>query len=513
MTRDESRKKEREAGKIREGLIQLELDGPTPNNTHKIEYRGKLREFPVYQIPLSSLIYNKFNGRILSETKSMESLGKEIVAYTAEGKEIIEKLLWESDLKRNNKTLGLLDRLGQEKIAVISRDGVIIDGNRRTMLLNKLPQYDYLDAIVLPLLSYEDNLEIENIETQLQMGGDKAIDYDPIQIYLKIQSMYIQMCDIDRGGFESEEIKSLIFKPKFDKDNKNTDAIEKIYGKIGSYKTIDTSSDVEFFLKVMDTMDEYLHSLDIPEAYPALEGKEEQFRGLTTTLSQYYGETSKKPFREYTDDDVDDYKLLAFDFIRMKQKNEDFRLIGNKKQREFHIIGEINRWQKFYEQHKKIKDQFEEDPFSIDDILQIKNILNSRDADFKKANGEDFYINFGQAVDKVKLKQKTEEPDKLVTAALDALNAINPKNNIINTSKVQNKVKEVTQIAIQKLGSKAQLFLLNKINIWLDKILNEDDDVLSEFDSDSEDKDEIISTLLHIQKKSFDASKILKKRS
>jgi len=37
--------------------------------------------------------------------------------------------------------------------------------------------------------------------------------------------------------------------------------------------------------------------------------------------------------------------------------------------------------------------------------------------------------------------------------------------------------------------------------------------VLSEFDSDSEDKDEIISTLLHIQKKSFDASKILKKRS
>ena len=197
----------------------------------------------------------------------------------------------------------------------------------------------------------------------------------------------------------------------------------------------------------------------------------------------------------------------------MKQKNEDFRLIGNKKQRKYHIIGEINRWQEFYEKHKKIKDQFIEDPFSIDDILQIKNILNSRDADFKKANGEDFYSNFSQAIDKVKLKQKREEPDELVTAALDALNAINPKNNIINTSKVQKKVKEVTQVAIQKLGSKAQLFLLNKINIWLDKILKEDEDVLSEFDSDSEDKDEIVSTLLHIQKKSFDASKILKKRS
>ena len=155
--------------------------------------------------------------------------------------------MWKSKLDANERTLTSLDKLGQEKVAVISKDGVVIDGNRRTMLLNRLPQYGHLETIILPLSSYDDWLEIEHIETQIQMGGDKAIDYDPIQIYLKIQSMYNQMDTNESGSFENEENDDVIFSPKFDKENINKKAIEKIYGDIGNYKTIQSVKDIEFF--------------------------------------------------------------------------------------------------------------------------------------------------------------------------------------------------------------------------------------------------------------------------
>ena len=47
---------------------------------------------------------------------------------TKDGKETIERLLWESRENANERTLKSLTEHGQEKIAVISKDGVVIDG-------------------------------------------------------------------------------------------------------------------------------------------------------------------------------------------------------------------------------------------------------------------------------------------------------------------------------------------------------------------------------------------------
>src|SRR3546814_4095210 len=72
----------------------------------------------------------------------------------------IGAFLWDSNKGRNKATLADLTSKGQQKPGIVSLDGVIIDGNRRAMLLRKLEgeskSKQYFDAIILPH-AYADN--------------------------------------------------------------------------------------------------------------------------------------------------------------------------------------------------------------------------------------------------------------------------------------------------------------------------------------------------------------------
>jgi hypothetical protein len=82
---------------------------------------------------------------------------------------IIEKLLFESNEARNKRTKADLEKYGQKKVGIITRDGVIIDGNRRATLLNQIDKFGYFRAIILDVTSTQDPLEIEKLETSYQM--------------------------------------------------------------------------------------------------------------------------------------------------------------------------------------------------------------------------------------------------------------------------------------------------------------------------------------------------------
>lgn len=49
-----------------------EHDKNNPYGKIDIPWKDELVPMPVYKIPLEYLIYNKYNGRILSRTKSLE---------------------------------------------------------------------------------------------------------------------------------------------------------------------------------------------------------------------------------------------------------------------------------------------------------------------------------------------------------------------------------------------------------------------------------------------------------
>ena len=138
---------------------------------HEIMWEKQLKTEKVFNIPLSYLIYNKYNGRILSRTKSLEKQNQAINVETDEGRDLIEKLLWESKIDRNKKTELSIREFGQQKVGIITKDGVIIDGNRRAMLLNKVDRTGYFKAIVLPVTLDENPIEIEKNFTKKSMNN------------------------------------------------------------------------------------------------------------------------------------------------------------------------------------------------------------------------------------------------------------------------------------------------------------------------------------------------------
>ncbi|MBK9006693.1 MAG: hypothetical protein IPM31_06825 [Anaerolineae bacterium] len=182
--------KETRIRKIQE-IIDREKDNPF--GRQEIPWQDDLVPMNVYKIPLDLLVYNKYNGRILSRTKSLETQGRKIDETTPKGDEIIADLLWNSREDRNKKTLKSISDFGQEKVGIITKDGIIIDGNRRVMLLKKSGKYDYFKAVVLPVTLEENPIEIEELETRYQLGEDEKLGYNATEKYLKAKELYLRL--------------------------------------------------------------------------------------------------------------------------------------------------------------------------------------------------------------------------------------------------------------------------------------------------------------------------------
>ncbi len=77
-------------------ISKLESDSSTIVGQHKIEWKGTSKYENVRRVPISYLVYNKYNGRILSRTKSLETQNQKLNAEIGKDFKIIEKLLFDS---------------------------------------------------------------------------------------------------------------------------------------------------------------------------------------------------------------------------------------------------------------------------------------------------------------------------------------------------------------------------------------------------------------------------------
>ena len=176
-----------------------------------LRYKGSTRAEIVWRIPLDYLIYNKYNGRIGSDVLSYETQNGELNAESDSDREIIEKFLYESKVDRNKTTMDSLLKNGQQRYGIVTADGIIVDGNRRAMLLNRLfHKHDelgytygqvehcmYFLAIILP--DDAEERDIQQLETIYQMGEDDKLDYNPIEKYLKCK-------EFKRLGFSEKDM-------------------------------------------------------------------------------------------------------------------------------------------------------------------------------------------------------------------------------------------------------------------------------------------------------------------
>lgn len=374
---------------------------------HPLLYRGVLKPFCVWEIPMEALIYNQYNGRIGSVVKSYEKQSHTLNPEQDSDIDLIETFLWESKKEANKNTLDSLRKNGQIKFGIVTSDGVIIDGNRRASLMNRIlkdshstqeekDRCKFFKAVILPESATKK--DILQLETSFQMGEDEKVDYNPIEKYLKCK-------DLEDAGFTRDEIASFM-------------GISK--------------KDVDQDLEILALMDMYLSFYEYDGIYTMAEGHEDSFQKLNIALKQYNSHVAN--MWNYTPEDINNLLGVAFDYIRLNLPQNDIRDIFRKPtQNSNSIFGTKERWNNFFEHHQKIVSSYTEKP--IEDYIKdasgvdITPCLQARDADWRKNLDQSMTEAFKKAQDEIDSQLKAKSPIVLITKANNALESIDSSSN------------------------------------------------------------------------------------
>lgn len=382
-----------------------EIKKKPPHNQKDIFYRNESKTMNVYEISLDLLIFNQYNGRIATFVKTHEKLHGAINAATPGGAKDITQFLWDSQKIRNLHTQKDLVERGQLECGIVTADGVVIDGNRRFMLLKKNAEKNnqataYFRAIILEDTIASNPKEIMRLETTYQMGVDDKVDYNPIQKYLKCR-------DLIDEGFSEEEI-----------------------AKMMGEKTVR----IKDYLSTLTLMDKYLAEYDYDGMYRVLEIQklEGHFVDLNNYLSRYTPEGRKVTDMDWSPDpeDIDDVKTIYFDYMRAGFGVHDIRHIANPA-KDKGIFTTEKLWKEFSEGYFFEIENIKNEEVPLQEIREsnsntdIIDLISSRDADFSKKSEDTTKGNLGRAKRNLEDKNSQDEPLELLQRALRTLESIN----------------------------------------------------------------------------------------
>ena len=293
----------------------------------------KRKSFDVYAIPLEYLVPNIYNDRIAWKTREFEAFNnRELSLENNDDIEYIYKLILDESPNDNERTLKDLAEKGQLVDGIITSDGIIIDGNRRATLLRKLflgdakkyneniENFRYFNAIVLT--GDFSRSEIMSLETQIQIGEDRKVDYNPINIYIKVDNL-------TKVGYNDRQIASFMNVQETDVKNKR---------------------------EIFGLMNEYLSSIGKENHFTLLDGLEDQFINTRNIFKKLDNNTYiTHDDWEYTEDDIVDFKQVCYDFLRSKFEGKKYReiLLGRPNKSDGVFIKK-DVWERFKDNHEKI---------------------------------------------------------------------------------------------------------------------------------------------------------------
>jgi hypothetical protein len=406
-------------------LSKLSSSEKKPSRSKEIWYKISRQTLPVHEIDLQYLIYNAYNGRIASFVKSYErQTGKKLDATDPGDVKIIEEFLWNSNTPSNKETKKSLKDKRQLEYGIVTKDGVIIDGNRRAFLIKQIAaeraeQPAYFLAVILDERLDENPKEIMRLETTYQMGEDAKVDYNAIEKYLRCK-------DLMSEGFTSEEIGKMM--------GENPPKIEE-------------------YVSIMTLMDDYLEKLGYSGIYTRLDRTEGAFVDLNGYLKKYQGKNSGMASWHYKPTDVEDLKLIYYDYIQFmynktkgKRKDEDeggvfgsedskdYRTIGKPSKKESLFCADEKIWAKFRDNHFQkldpIREKFIEGGFTIDALkkdsegMDLNTLLKRRDELWAEKVGPALKENLGTAKYELQNFNNQNEPEILLRRALSTLESI-----------------------------------------------------------------------------------------
>jgi len=409
------------SAEVRQRKITEIKDKGDSQGRQKLYYRGETQYFDFFRIDLDYLIYNRHNGRIEAEMLTWEQENAAPVGtYDDEFDRKIESFLWESSKARNKITLSDLSDKGQQRPGIVSLDGVIIDGNRRAMLLRKLEaetkSKQYFDAIILPDAYADNETEIVRLETQYQLGEDSKVEYGPLQKYLHARRLNADL------NISEEEIDTLMGEPK------------------GNAKKL---------LEIMQLMDDYLDHIGCPRLYLMLKDsdgtKEGMFVDLHADLKRLTLGKAKVPWSFDPEIDPLQLKLIQFDYTRLgdfADAKKVYREISHGgKDKNFFASKEI--WQRFRDAHTADVDPVTMEMGSLESFVQADpdayatklDAARARDNKWSERVRGPMKGNFGQASYKLNLNNEVLKPGEYLKRAKDQLDKIDINSDTLLASR------------------------------------------------------------------------------
>jgi len=393
-----------------EKLIERErADSGNNLPTAKILLKGKSEKKEIYRIPTSELLFNKANGRIVSEVLSWESEnGRSLNEFVQEDQLILRNLLLNIRKDENEKIKDDLKKNGQLNPGIITCDGITINGNRRKALLEELfeekheEKFKYLETHVLP--SSITKSELWLIEAGIQLSAPQQLDYSPINHLLKLRDGLNAGLNVD-------------------------DMATRIYGM--------TSVKLENDLARIKLIDEYLTDyLKRTGCYYVVFGLNEHFIDLQIIL-----DWAKRPRGnikkdwDHDDSDVAELKLVAFHYIRdkwphlrIRQLREVFCIKSSWEEIK-KILDEVDENEEEREGDAQDIDQEDSDYKDLDDLDDQEELDDAVQEELKekiwrRRNNKILKNRFQDARENRQINQDQLEPFKLANRGLKNLNAI-----------------------------------------------------------------------------------------
>lgn len=367
---------------------------------YPLKIRDKV-DHEVYSIPIEYLRYNDLNGRIASFVESSKAVGEPLKSENS--KRTIEEYLWNSDEKANKNTKKSIFEDGQQKPGIISADGIVLDGNRRLMLLNKLYEetgnlkFSRFNTIILDESFTEK--EIYNLEGYLQFGIDPQAEYKPIEKYLMVNRRI-------QAGMTPREISKSV-NDRF------------------------TEKEIIEFYEMFNLMEEYLEYIGSKGNYELLSFRkvEDSIKTLNAQLKKLNknNHPAQKNW-EISNDEISDIKLVYFDLIRLAVSSDtkDYRELVSSKT---NLLENQEEWKKFSDSHfeitKDIKSRSKDIYEVIDKSPNSNKLSNLEKIKIVETNLEEYYKDelYGNLQNSI----RTVEFIKSKNSTLNDLKAIHTK--------------------------------------------------------------------------------------
>ncbi len=310
------------------------------------------KKYDVYYVPIEFLTLNPRNSRLRSKITNRFFQEKPFFYYEPEGQKEITQWIFNTNKEENKKTKKDIQEKGQQLPALITADGLIINGNRRFIAVKSLydsskdDKFSKFKVVILDHILSNEYQKIKLEELKVQFGKDDTVTYKRLDIMLAMRD--------------------------FQEETKWKDKV------IQEHFKWEKGPNLKQIKLTLAYIDDYLDFFDLKDQYNLVQESEDQFKFLSSSHNKIEV-TSNNKNRDWSPKSADfsDYKYIFFKLFRSKPSTIKTRPLLSKSA----VFLKKDIWEDF---KIKVKENYDKG-FKSSKDYQKNQLINQ-----KKVTSEDF---------------------------------------------------------------------------------------------------------------------------